>query len=189
MKLNKKKCGRCQIFQYLTEFHKNKAKKDGLSTECKKCSKQLHIINKEKNNLISLNYYYKNKEILRLKRINYGKVYRENNKEKIAKRDKRYFSKNKVKVNKIRFKHHLKRKYGLTIEDHTNLKINQDYRCLICKRHQDELNKSLCVDHCHKSGKIRGLLCDRCNKMIGYAKDSIIILEEAINYLKSNEIK
>jgi len=42
------------------------------------------------------------------------------------------------------------------------------------------------IDHCHKTGKMRGLLCSKCNKMIGLAQESIFILENAITYIKEN---
>jgi len=49
-----------------------------------------------------------------------------------------------------------------------------------------KINKRLAIDHCHKTNKIRGLLCHKCNGMIAFAKDSIDILQSAINYLKSD---
>jgi hypothetical protein len=45
--------------------------------------------------------------------------------------------------------------------------------------------KSPCIDHDHKSGKIRGILCDKCNRMLGFANDSYNILIQAAEYLKT----
>lgn len=56
---------------------------------------------------------------------------------------------------------------------------NQKGLCKLC-----ELPKKLVVDHCHETGKVRGLLCRNCNLLIGHAKEDIVILQNAINYLK-----
>ena len=70
-------------------------------------------------------------------------------------------------------------KYGVTIEEYIRLSKNQNGKCAICRK---EMN--LCIDHNHKNGKIRGLLCRNCNFGIGFMEDSIKLLEKAIRYLK-----
>jgi hypothetical protein len=57
--------------------------------------------------------------------------------------------------------------------------------CKICKTHESNLKRKLFVDHCHTTGSVRGLLCQSCNTMIGNAKDNILVLQAAINYLSS----
>lgn len=79
----------------------------------------------------------------------------------------------------------LKKHYGITLEDYEELLDEQDNRCTICDIHEDELTKSLVVDHDHKTGKVRGLLCLKCNTILGQADDNIGILMNAIKYLKS----
>ena len=74
----------------------------------------------------------------------------------------------------------------MTVEEYEAVFISQKMRCKICQTHQSELTRSLAVDHCHKTKVIRGLLCDRCNPLLGYAKDDIKRLEQAIEYLKSS---
>lgn len=66
-----------------------------------------------------------------------------------------------------------------------NLFTEQGGRCGICKRHQAELKKALAVDHDHKTGRVRGLLCRQCNSGLGHfmADSGITHLEEAIKYL------
>ena len=61
----------------------------------------------------------------------------------------------------------------------------QNYCCAICKTHSDLLPRNLAVDHCHTTGKVRGLLCTNCNIGLGMLKDSSEILNLAIKYLKS----
>jgi hypothetical protein len=65
--------------------------------------------------------------------------------------------------------------------------LKQNDCCAICKRHKSEVTvkrkNHLCVDHNHSTGKIRGLLCDKCNRGIGLLCDDIDILKNAIEYL------
>jgi hypothetical protein len=69
-------------------------------------------------------------------------------------------------------------KYKITFEQRKEMEKSQEGRCLICKTHA-----KLCVDHCHKSLKVRGLLCRSCNLGLGYFKDNCSFLSEAILYL------
>lgn len=82
------------------------------------------------------------------------------------------------------------RKRGITINgssfsysDFNIMFIEQDGRCKICKIHQSELSKSLSIDHDHSTGEARGLLCQKCNVILGMANDDIEILKSAIQYL------
>ena len=78
---------------------------------------------------------------------------------------------------------HLKRTYGMSIQEWDTLFNAQNGKCAICFK-SPESNKDLCVDHNHITKKVRGLLCRNCNSMIGYSKESVLILEEGIRYLK-----
>jgi hypothetical protein len=80
-------------------------------------------------------------------------------------------------------KSHLKRKYGLTIEQYEELSSLWDNKCAICKNPPNR--QSLDVDHCHKLGHVRGVLCDICNKILGMANDNTAILKDAIVYLEA----
>jgi hypothetical protein len=78
---------------------------------------------------------------------------------------------------------------GLTEADYDNLVKIQNGLCAICKKpetssNQHVLQKRLAVDHCHKTGKVRGLLCSKCNRGIGYFNDSTDLLYKAIIYLE-----
>lgn len=82
---------------------------------------------------------------------------------------------------------HLLSKYNLSISDYEKLLEAQDFGCKICgKRCLETKNNVLMVDHCHKTDKVRGLLCGNCNSMLGHAKDNPTILLKAIQYLKGN---
>lgn len=82
----------------------------------------------------------------------------------------------------------IKRRYGCTKEMYESMIQKQNNKCAMndCTyMHNPSVFKGgLCVDHCHTTKKIRGLLCERCNKGLGHFKDSIKVLESAIDYLK-----
>lgn len=82
----------------------------------------------------------------------------------------------------------LKKKYGITLENFKEMEQMQDGRCAICRGLNIQKNKKghLFVDHCHRTGKIRKLLCGNCNAAIGYARENIEILERMIAYLNKH---
>jgi hypothetical protein len=94
---------------------------------------------------------------------------------------KEYYKNNKDKSRS----YSLKNLYGLSVEQFNEMKFMQGGSCKICKTHESNLKRKLFVDHCHTTGSIRGLLCQSCNTMIGNAKDNILVLQAAINYLSS----
>lgn len=82
---------------------------------------------------------------------------------------------------------HLKRTYGLTIDDLLSLMEAQNNLCSICKTDLRELNpKNVHIDHCHKSEdmKIRGVLCNKCNMALGLLNDDVDLLKSCIDYLE-----
>ncbi len=78
-----------------------------------------------------------------------------------------------------------KRTYGITPEMYAEMLVNQKGVCAICETWEPGQGRShFAVDHCHKTNKIRGLLCLSCNIGMGNLKDSIVLLEKTIAYLK-----
>ena len=96
----------------------------------------------------------------------YSQKYRENNVEKRKKSVKRS---------------ELKNRYNLSLEDYETLLIKQNEVCAICKE-----SCVLHVDHCHTTGKVRGLLCRSCNLGLGFFKDKPELFEAAKEYVLSN---
>ena len=74
--------------------------------------------------------------------------------------------------------------YGITLEDYNQMFASQSGRCAICNIHEQESGKILCVDHDHNTGKVRGLLCSKCNAGIGLLGDDPDNLINAANYLR-----
>lgn len=79
-------------------------------------------------------------------------------------------------------KHTIKKKYGLSWEEYEDLLKKFNNKCGICGGTDQ---KELSIDHDHKTGLVRGLLCNNCNNGLGRFKDSIILLSMAINYLQT----
>ncbi len=78
----------------------------------------------------------------------------------------------------------LRLKYGMTVEQYDALAIKQGGACAICRK-----PKPLHVDHCHKTGMVRGLLCNGCNVGIGHLGDDPQTVEAAAAYLRSSRPK
>lgn len=100
-----------------------------------------------------------------------------------------YFNKGgKEKQKERSFKNNLKR-YGITPEDYQILLNNQKGVCYICSTNQvsrSRVTYNLFVDHDHKTGKVRGLLCHHCNAGLGHFRDSSKLLLKAVEYLNEN---
>ena len=79
--------------------------------------------------------------------------------------------------------YNIRRLYCLAFEDYQRMLESQNGCCAICGKHESKLTKRLCVDHCHATGEVRGLLCIHCNHAIGKFEDRVDILRNAINYL------
>jgi hypothetical protein len=77
----------------------------------------------------------------------------------------------------------LKAYYGLTVEEYEKMKAKSKGRCAICKIISDKI---LHIDHDHKTRMVRGLLCQKCNMVLGLANDSEKVLQKAIDYLRKH---
>lgn len=77
------------------------------------------------------------------------------------------------------------KKYDLTPEDYDRMYEEQNGVCWICGRPETARNRGLGVDHCHGTGKVRGLLCGACNRALGLFQDDVERLKKAIEYLSA----
>lgn len=101
-------------------------------------------------------------------------------------RNIKYHHENRAKVSERQVASHRVRKYGISEKDYESMLLYQNNVCAICYKADI---KSLSVDHCHITGKIRGLLCSSCNMGIGMFKDNPSLLNNAIGYLYSNAVQ
>ena len=77
----------------------------------------------------------------------------------------------------------LKNRLGITLNEYEEMLKLQDGKCLGCGVTESYLGQRLAVDHCHKTGTIRGLLCKNCNIIIGHAKENSNTLLNLIKYI------
>ena len=157
-KNNIKICSKCKNPKSILEFCNNKCNIDGLECWCREC----------------------HKEKIRIKNQIRQRKYKETR--------KRYNDTHKEQMSKQKAEKRLSTRYGITIEDYRVMQENQNGKCSICNKEQTRLNRNnkpirLAVDHDHKTGRIRGLLCYKCNSGIGYFNDNIELLSKPINYL------
>jgi hypothetical protein len=80
---------------------------------------------------------------------------------------------------------HRVNKYGVSPEMYASMLEAHDHKCAICgKPNSSAPRKQLCVDHCHSTGLIRGLLCGPCNSAIGFLMDRADLADKAAEYLR-----
>lgn len=108
--------------------------------------------------------------------------WRKNNRLKSNEGQKRWRRENRLKVKLWRREGRLRKEYGMSEKDYQARLKKQLGVCAICKTAPGK--QRLCVDHCHATGQVRGLLCDSCNNGLGRFKDSPKSLAEAIKYLQ-----
>lgn len=96
----------------------------------------------------------------------------------VGQKAKDHYSENKTRVRDRDYR----KKYGITLKDFNAFMEQQKGLCAIC--HKPETGKALAVDHCHKNGTIRGLLCQKCNTSIGQMEDCPDRLRQAALYLE-----
>lgn len=94
-----------------------------------------------------------------------------------------YYREHRTHLCRLSRNGHLKRTYGITREEFDAMVREQDNRCGICARSMEPPH----VDHNHKNGVVRGLLCGSCNRMIGLAGESAETLRQAILYLQRSK--
>lgn len=84
-------------------------------------------------------------------------------------------------------RYNLKREYGMSIEDFDQMLARQDGRCSICLSPSPKWKHGWNIDHCHKTGKIRAILCSNCNKTLGLLGESIPTLHRMIQYIEQHQ--
>lgn len=156
-----KTCTKCNLTKSINSFSKDKKKSDGFCSQCKDCQNG----DKKRNNEARKKYYQRNKASI------LGEL------------------RQKYKADPVAAKNRdLKKTYGIDIDQYNAMLQFQNGSCAICKKHSSTFKKSLAVDHCHVSGKIRGLLCINCNRAVGNLKDSIDLAKSLISYLEVHHV-
>lgn len=155
-------CPRCHETKELTEFGKNRRSKNGLNSYCRPCACLMR------------------------------KEWSRANPEKIKAGARRFYLSSKAKGYRPAYhrRAHLKRDYGLTTDQYDAILASQGGRCAICREYETHVRHGkvtrLAVDHEYGTDRIRELLCQRCNRALGLLRDSEIVLESALAYLRKH---
>jgi hypothetical protein len=96
--------------------------------------------------------------------------------------DPAYLERERARERNWRQRKRLESVYGISQEQYEAMVARQGGLCAICNTKPD---KTLCVDHCHETGRVRGLLCSSCNSMLGFSKDDPRRLEAGSVYLRA----
>ena len=148
-----KTCLKCKVAQPETEFWRNSGCRDGLCTRCKAC--------------------------LRAEHIAYYRAHPEKVAEKVVKKREQ----SRATPMNVKRDRQLRHKYGIGIEERQKMFEAQNGCCKICGKPEAAFKTILCVDHDHKAGRIRGLLCPKCNtKLAAIEEDGFI--DKAVSYLR-----
>lgn len=209
-----KQCSKCKAEKDSTEFHKAKGNSDGLQKWCKKCdndrclvyqrARQRRLGRKER----APQRLVEELKVKGLKRCpgcketkplasfyesensNGGRASHciicanTQNAEKRKEYAREQYLRTKEKEPDRVYNNRLKKKFGITIENYNQRLAEQNGLCAVCG--EAETHKRLAVDHNHKTGQIRGLLCGRCNPAVGYLRDSAEIARKIADYLDSH---
>jgi len=161
---DRKLCTKCFQEKPHSEFWKSRNTKDGFNTKCKDCGREAKRRQKENN-----------PEHYRKKRKEYYHKYEKTIKAKL--RQSNYIKRWRIET-----------LYGITHEEYLGILAKQNYACAIC---EGELipgtNKKPHIDHCHETGKVRGVLCKGCNTALGFLGDNIEGVKRALAYLSESE--
>lgn len=189
-------CSACKVVKPLSGFHKRSDKPDGHSYVCKVCEWE-----REKAKLAADPDRHENRKSVGrkwyaegggLEKTRERKGYKplEQHRQDLAeqKRKHREYMAKWAQTDagkRARVARHIKRRCGLTIDEYDAIYEAQEGKCRICGEWRPRYEKDrLVVDHCHRTGRFRALLCSRCNCAIGLLGEDEQTLKQAIEYLR-----
>ena len=173
-----KTCIKCKLSLLFESFNKSSSTKSGYQNWCRKCQKIQYDIyrraNPEKINAKWKRYYKRNRDRMIQRTRDYEEKIGE---EEYVARYKRYNMTMKFK------------RYQLTEEKYHAMRKEQGQKCAMCQRPFRESPKSIHIDHDHKTGQVRGILCDGCNLFLGRIESPSYAtkLEMAFSYLRKTK--
>lgn len=199
MNITEKICKTCKTLKSINEFNKAPGNKDGYNNSCKACKKEYTKKYHEKQKVINekTGISTESKTCPKCKKIKPADCFYKNKSSKTglasfckscsSLKGKEWNQKNKERLRHKSRENDLKRNYGLTIQEYHALLRKQNGKCDICGSTDPGKNKKYFpVDHCHLTGKVRGLLCGKCNCALGLLNDDLILLEKATDYLRKH---
>jgi hypothetical protein len=206
--VNSRECTKCTVTKPLSEFSRAPRGRYGVKATCKACDaarfraqyvpavvdeaakEERYTKHKSDTKTCTQCGVEKSTDLFSKTRDGkYGPVFRADCKACQASRALEWFRNNRERSIATARRTHLRKAYGITVEEYDGLLEKQDHRCGICGEPESTARAgktmSLAVDHCHGSGRVRGLLCNNCNRAVGLLKDDAELLRKAIVYLES----
>lgn len=202
--IQQKTCRLCKISKPFSDYYRKPSYKDGLTSFCKPCiakkTKSYHAKMKARTDLPELleKHCPKCKQVLPIhffckatkeksgykswcKPCDHSKGRTEH---QIQQTRERLLNPPKPIPEEVKKTRQKLYKYKLSLVDYERLCESQKGKCAICKKTP---KRKLVIDHCHTTGKVRGLLCMYCNIALGFLGDNIAGVEKAVKYLQTNE--
>lgn len=187
--VNKRTCSCCRETKPASDFGVDKHKTSGYRSSCKLCAaekaKTYRQINPHNNKTACRKWWDKNKD----ERNSRQSASRDAIRPKLREYAKRKYYENQ-EASKARgrasYKNNRPLKYGISIEQYDAMFKQQGGVCALCGK-QNSAGRSLAIDHCHKTGVVRGLLCGKCNVGLGVLGDCSDRLMDAVRYLWKTE--
>lgn len=176
-----KRCPKCGVDKPKAEFYKSSQTKSGIAVYCKDCSRGLRK-----------RFYYDNRSWA----IQQSREWRKQNPEKLNAQGRDWRARNRERAratraawaenNRDKRLEHSKAaawkyRYGLNRTEYKQFFVDHGSKCAICST-----EKNLVIDHCHESGRLRGVLCRKCNLAIGHFDDDPKRIESAIKFLEKH---
>lgn len=181
-----KVCSRCSTAKPLSDFHRNASASDGRMSHCKECAKAKNLAEREAHperfveRAARKRERYARDPSASQRSAEQGRQWRAANPETVRARTERQRG---TRVNDPeKNRRHWLANYNLTPEEYDKLLLAQDGTCAICDETCSRY-ANLPVDHNHATGRLRGLLCDRCNRVLGLSGDDPDLFLAAIAYL------
>jgi len=168
--ITEKRCGYCEAVKPVSEFMRRRWSQDGVSATCRKCTLELNL-QKAGSKLVAEKICPTCRTLKKASEFGF-KALAVDHLSRNCKDCQRWYV--------------IKSKYGIGKREYELLFQSQDGKCAICKRPSVE---PLAVDHCHGSLRVRGLLCDKCNKGLGQFEDNTAFMLNAISYIDMNRSK
>jgi len=172
-----RRCYRRRRKQYLS-VHRAWYRKNRLA-----CTKKQRQWVEENADRVKANHqaYHKVNRVRRLKLMKkYAKSHRTQRRVYLV----RYSREQRATLSRSRRKQHLRRRFGITLEDFDRMVSEQKGLCALCSKTLSTEKRHPHVDHDHTTGRIRGVVHHNCNLVLGHAKDSVELLQQAIAYLQ-----
>lgn len=200
-------CNKCRLNKPLSEFSRSSRGLRGVKATCKACDAARHraqfvpaVVDEaakearytaRRSNEKRCSQCGETKPIEQFSKTRdgkYGPVLRSNCKACASARAYRWFLDNRDRAKEVQRNRNMVLNYGITADEYRQRAEQQRHVCAICRKpetvERDGKVMLLSVDHCHSTGRVRGLLCNNCNRAIGLLKDNVELLRKAVDYLE-----